>query len=208
MGTLTNKALAIFERSPAAKIATTRTLLMSSAARIATLERNRGAALVGDNIETVRDIDRELDEQRRASATYRDRIAALEAAQRRQDHAERVRQHHEAIDKIVAPAIAEYVQHGAELQKAFLHFLDLWEQVPEKRSAVHLGWPAAASRPPFSDLHIDNRTNPFDHVTNVRYSAKQIAERIATNGAHFIEDCHKVAIPDPEDDQTAQDAAA
>ena len=208
------KALAtILKRDPAAKLKTARQLLAAAEARRAAVQRDRGAALVeSDDIETLRRQDREIEELGRAIVTYRDRVFALEAEQRRQDHAERVRQHHEAIDKIVAPAIADYVRHGAELQKAFLHFLDLWEQVPEKRRGFHAAWPAAALRPPFSDLHVDYRTNPFkDHITNVRYSAKQIAERIATNGTNFIGDCHKVVIPTPEPDddhKTEQSEAA
>ena len=208
------KALAtILKRDPAAKLKTARELLAAAETRRAAVQRDRGAALVeSDDIETLRRQDREIEELGRAIITYQDRVIALEAEQRRQDHAERVRQHHEAIDKIVAPAVADYVRHGAELQKAFLHFLDLWEQVPEKRSAFHAAWPAAARRPQVADLYIEHRTNPFNnHISNIRYSAKEIAERITKNGANFLAACHEVVIPMPEPDndyETKKDEAA
>ena len=103
--------------------------------------------------------------------------------------------------------MAEYVQHGAELQKAFLHFLDLYEQLEGKRTAVYAVWPAAAPRPN-SDLWVSHRTNPFNgHISNIRYSAKQIAERVAENGTNFLANCREVKIPEPEADYQEQAAA-
>jgi hypothetical protein len=194
------RGLAIFKRDPTPKLKTARELLAAAETRLAAVQRDRGAALVeSDDIETLRRQDREIGELGRAIFTYQDRIAALEAEQRRQDHARRVQEQQEAIDKIVAPAVAEYVQHGQELQKAFLHFLDLYEQLENKRTAVYVVWPAAAPRPTYSDLSVSHRTDPFNsHVSNIRYSAKEIAERIAANGASFIANCRKVEIPMPE----------
>jgi hypothetical protein len=183
----------------AKRIKTARELLTANEARIATLQIERPAVLVGDSIDAVRDIDRQLAELRNASTAYRDRIAALEAEERRQDHAQRVREQQAAIDKIVVPAVAEYVQHGASLQKAFLHFLDLFEGIEAKRAAVHAIWPAAAPRPN-ADLDVTHRGNPFQghHISNIRYSAKEIAEKIAQNGASFLAACRNVKIPEPK----------
>jgi hypothetical protein len=195
------KALAIFKRDPAPKLKTARELLAAAETRLAAVQRDRGAALVeSDDIETLRRQDREIDDLGRAIVTYRDRIAALEAEQRRQDHARRVREQQEAIDKIVAPAVAAYVAHGAELQKVFLHFLDLYEGLPEKRRAIHAAWPAAAPRPNY-DLWDSYRTEPFNiGVGNIRFVAKQIAEKVAKNGADFLAKCREVKIPEPDDD--------
>ena len=90
---------------------------------------------------------------------------------------------------------------AAELQKAFLQFLDLYEQLEGKRTAVYAVWPATTPRPN-SDLWVSHRTNPFNgHVSNIRHSAKEIAERIAANGASFIANCRKVEIPMPTPDR-------
>ena len=193
------KGITVSKRDPAPKLKTTRELLAANEAKIVTLEAERPTVLVGDSIEAVRDIDRQLGELRNASAAYRDRIAALEEEERRQDHALRVREQQEAIDKIVAPAVAEYVAHGAELQKAFLHFLDLFEGLEAKRSAVHAVWPAAVPRPN-SDLWVSHRGDPFNghHISNIRHSAKKIAEQIAANGASFLAACRQVKIPEPK----------
>jgi hypothetical protein len=206
------KALSVLKRDPASKLKTARTLLAAAEARFASLKRERDTALVeSDDIETLRRLDREIEEQGRAIVTIHDRIMALAAERRRQDYALRVREQQEAIDKFVATAVAEYVQHGHELQKAFLHFLDLYDQLEGKRTAVYAVWPAAAPRPN-SDLWVSHRTNPFNgHVSNIRHSAKEIAERIAANGASFIANCRKVVIPMPlpdDDNQTEQDEAA
>ena len=189
----------ISKHDPAPKLKATRELLAANEAKIVTLEAERPTALVGDSIEAVRDIDRQLGELRNASAAYRDRIAALEEEERRQDHAQRVREQQEAIDKIVAPAVAAYVAHGAELQKAFLHFLDLFEGLEAMRSAVHAVWPAAAPRP-HTDLWVEHRGEPFkgQHISNIRYSAKEIAEKIAANGSSFLAACRQVKIPEPK----------
>jgi hypothetical protein len=203
------KALSVLKRDPASKLKTARTLLAGAEARIASLKRERDTALVeSEDIETLRRLDREIEEQGRAIVTIHDRITALTAEQRRLEHRQRERERDEAVDKIIAPAVAEYVQHGAELQKAFLHLLDLYEQLEGKRTAVYAVWPAAAPRPN-ADLWVSHRTNPFNgHVSNIRHPAKEIAERVAQNAASFLADCRKVKIPEPQADDEYQENAA
>ena len=207
------KALAtILKRDPAAKLKTARQLLAAAEARRAAVQRDRGAALVeSDDIETLRRQDREIEELGHAAVTYRDRVFALEAEQRRQDHAERVRQHHEAIDKIISIAV-DYVRTAQSSKRRSCIFSIFGSRFPRSAEVfMRLGRRPRWDRRFRTCTLITAQTRSRTTLQTSAIRQSRWPERIATNGTNFIGDCHKVVIPTPEPDddhKTEQSEAA
>jgi hypothetical protein len=211
---------AILRRDPvASKQEAARALLASAEGRIVSLEADRAKALLGDSLEDVGRIDRQLDEQRRAIVVYQDRLAALAVEQRRIDHEDLKAAAAAAIDKAVVPAVAEIERMARKFQSDLLALMDLYEQIHKKRDDLMVNWPAAAPRPQFGSLYLTAfgpqlfghlrqgmRGSGMAFVQNVRFHANTMAADVAREAASFIEDARRTKVPKPESDNDEEAA--
>jgi hypothetical protein len=133
-----NRALAIFTPTPAAKIKTAQVLLAAAETRIGQLVAERDLALIGDSAEEIIRLDRLLDEQRRAVTIHRDRIAALQVEQRRQDWQRAEQARTDAIARTLEPFEADCGALADELAKTLAHACELFSRNQTQRHARKL----------------------------------------------------------------------
>jgi hypothetical protein len=204
-------------RTTAGKIDLARKLLAAAEAREATLTRERVTALTdSDNIEAARKLDRELLEQRQATATYRDRIEALQVRLSKEEAAERARLRTEAVDKILAPQMEKIIEAGRECERALMAYVAAYEHTFALRDAMERDWPVVVPRPPFAArVHLlglaglgDERERAGRLVSSIKYHAPRIVASITEQVSNYLASIRATKIPVPRNDDENEDIAA
>jgi hypothetical protein len=199
----------VVKQDPARALAFAEAELAAEHAAIDDLEGQRAAALLTDacDLAEVKLLEGRLNERRQTASLLADRIAALEV-RARQCRAEQLRQERQAaINKVIAPALADMDDLGQKTEQALLQFIELYGRFFERRNAIIATWPAGVQRPPFAGLHFAALGRLFDrpyptpeHVTQaLGYFAKDIANGVAVETARYLSAVRNVAL-DIEDE--------
>jgi hypothetical protein len=137
-----------FARSPAAALDRARADLASVDAEITALQTDRAAKLIAaDDFAVIEQLDRKLENRQRAAVIHRERITALEAAQREhyRQEVERAR-----ISAIAASRkkIAARVALAADLEAAARKLAAEWFALVDSDQDLLADWPDELRRPP------------------------------------------------------------
>jgi hypothetical protein len=209
-------------RDTASKIEAAQFKLTAAETRIAQLNTDRDAALIGDSVEEVIRLDGLIDQQRRAATIHRDRIAALQVAKANEDWLARERAREEAITRTVEPAAAECCRLAAELEQALATACSAFQRLEGARAGLLANWPAAAPRPRFGTLEFSFVQRDLfrtfqgwtgsNFVDQLKRELPQIAASVRESVGRYIADARKTEIPkpappEPEPDEAEAEAA-
>jgi hypothetical protein len=144
----------LFRNNPQAGLKKAEAALAGCQAKIAELQSARTTALAeADDVASVHDLDRQIEDQRKAAATYSDRIAVLKAAVAEQQAAEHQKQYAAALAEIEKRLVGQ-VELAGKVEQAARDLGQHWNQLLNWRSAIVSGWPAELPLPP-ADAFVD-----------------------------------------------------
>jgi multidrug efflux pump subunit AcrA (membrane-fusion protein) len=202
----------LFQRPASTKLEAARTSLATARTRLADLERERAAALAGDDMNSLHRISAAVAQQQAVVRDLSDRVAALAVQKRQEDAAERERARTAAIDGLIAPSAAECVELAAELEKTLARAVDLIEAIETKRQAIEARRPEVP-RPQFHhgayfSLFDNHRGHADEFARDLKVMFPGAAARVRKGMDGWIAELRKAPFPPPPDDDVGEQEQA
>ena len=137
---MANKLTAAFSRDPAAALERATAQLTTTEGEIAALQAERAAAVRDyEDVEAVAAVDAKIDHKRRTAGILRDRITALQEAQREHDRRKLDDARQSAVKTIVTRLDAR-VQAATKLDRAGVLVAEALAELAAADEAVFAGW--------------------------------------------------------------------